>query len=52
MLGMEYGDFSELDVMLTFDEEMVVFHDNFLSRMTNVAEIPEFADKKREGQDY
>jgi glycerophosphoryl diester phosphodiesterase len=47
ILALHYADLAELDVMLTYDREMVVFHDNFLSRMTNVADCPEFAHKKR-----
>lgn len=38
--------------MLTLDLEMVVFHDNYLSRVTNVSEFPEFASKKRVAKDY
>jgi glycerophosphoryl diester phosphodiesterase len=37
----------EFDILLTRDEEIVIFHDRYLSELTNVAEVPEFADRKR-----
>lgn len=36
---------TELDVHLTKDDEIVVFHDRYLSRTTDICEHPEFADR-------
>lgn len=43
-----YGntDFIELDVVLTKDRDLLVLHDPFLSRVTNIAEFPAFADRR------
>ena len=48
LAGVEDGDLSELDILLTKDEEIVVFHDRILSRITNVANFPEFESLARE----
>lgn len=39
------ADFWEMDVHKTADGELVVFHDDVLDRTTNVASLPEFADR-------
>ncbi len=45
-LCMELGaDFWEMDVHKIADGSLVVFHDDVLSRTTNVAELPQFADR-------
>lgn len=43
---MECADFAELDVMLTKDEHVVVFHDDFLSELTNIDRFGQFADRR------
>ena len=40
------ADFIECDVAVTKDLKLVCLHDAFLSGVTNVAEKPEFEDKK------
>lgn len=40
------ADFLEFDVVLTKDQELLVMHDPFLSRVTNIADFPEFSDRK------
>ena len=40
------ADFIECDVAATKDKKLVCLHDAFLSKVTNVAEKPEFQDKK------
>ena len=45
--GIDYGaDFIEPDLVLTKDGVLVVRHENEISGTTNVAEKPEFADRK------
>ncbi len=43
-----YGgtDFVEMDVVLTQDKELLVMHDPYLTRVTNVEDFPEFSDRK------
>lgn len=36
------SDLAELDVVLTKDNEVIVFHDRFLGRLTNIGFLPEF----------
>lgn len=36
----------ELDIVLTKDHQIIIRHDVFLSRSTNVASIPKFSDRK------
>ncbi len=55
--GIDYGaDFIEPDLVLTKDGVLVARHENEISGTTNVADKPEFADRKRtksiDGQDY
>jgi glycerophosphoryl diester phosphodiesterase len=38
----------EFDILLTKDDEVVVFHDRYLSRVTDVAAHPHFADRAKE----
>ena len=45
--SMECADFAELDVMLTKDERVVVFHDDYLSELTNIDSLEQFAERKR-----
>lgn len=44
-----YGNttFVEMDVVLTKDKELLVMHDPSLSRVTNVEQFPEFAERKK-----
>ena len=41
------ADFIEPDLVMTQDGVLIVRHDRFLSTTTNVADHPEFADRKR-----
>lgn len=43
-----YGktDFVEMDVVLTKDKQLLVMHDPYLSRVTNIEDFPEFFDRK------
>ena len=43
-----YGntDFVEMDVVLTQDQQLLVMHDPYLSRVTNIEDFPEFKDRK------
>jgi len=55
--GIDYGaDFIEPDLVLTKDGILVARHENEISGTTNVADKPEFADRKTtksiDGQDY
>lgn len=55
--GIDYGaDFIEPDLVLTKDGVLVARHENEISGTTNVADKPEFADRKTtkfiDGQDY
>ena len=45
-----YTDFIELDVVLTKENDTLVMHDPFLSRITDIESHPEFATRKRERQ--
>jgi glycerophosphoryl diester phosphodiesterase len=48
-LAMDMGaDGFELDIVLSKDNQLVVLHDPYLSRLTNVESRPEFADRQRE----
>lgn len=40
------ADFWEMDVHRSADGELVVFHDDVLDRTTNVASLPQFADRE------
>ena len=40
------ADFIETDVRISKDGHLVLFHDTTLSRQTNIADIPEFAQKQ------
>ncbi len=57
-LAIDMGaDFIEPDLVITKDGELVVRHDRYLSDSTNVADHPQFADRKRvkvghEGADW
>lgn len=47
-LAIEMGaDFIEPDLVITRDGHLVARHDNYLSTTTNIADHPEFADRKR-----
>ena len=43
-----YGntDFVEMDVVLTKDLQLLVMHDPYLSRVTNIVDFPEYATRK------
>ncbi len=48
-LAIEQGaDFIEPDLVMTKDGHLVARHDRYLSTTTNVADHPEFADRKRD----
>lgn len=48
-MGIEMGaDYIEPDLVLTKDGKLVARHDVYLSDSTNVADHPEFADRRRE----
>jgi len=48
-LGIDQGaDYIEPDLVMTSDNVLICRHDRFLSVTTNVAEIPDFADRKAE----
>lgn len=40
--------YAEFDIQLTKDNEIIVFHDRYLSKLTNVKELLEFENKKVE----
>jgi len=42
----QWADFVELDVVLNKNGEAIVCHDVFLSKVSDVAQHPEFADRK------
>lgn len=42
MEGLPTSDLVEFDIMLTKDEEVIVFHDRFLGEITNIGTLPEF----------
>lgn len=44
------ADYLEQDVVMTRDDRLVVLHDHYLDRVTNVAEV--FTDRKREDGRY
>lgn len=46
--GLHCADLTEFDVHLTKDNEVVVFHDRYLSRATDVQQHVEFADRLHE----
>lgn len=46
--GAECADFVETDIVLTKDGVPVCLHDLYLSKSTDIASRPEFADRKRE----
>lgn len=48
---MECSDFAELDVMLSKDGSVIVFHDDHLSELTNISSFEQFASRKRIGRD-
>ncbi len=53
-LAIEQGaDIIEPDLVLSKDLHLVCLHDRFLSRSTNISEMPEFADRKatKEGRE-
>ena len=41
------ADFIELDIQLTKDNHIIVFHDPYLSRVTDIEKFPEFKDRRR-----
>ena len=43
----EGADFIEPDLVMTKDGVLIARHDGYLSTTTNVADLPEFADRKR-----
>ena len=45
-----YSDFAELDLLLTKDNKAVVFHDRYLSDLTDISLRNEFASRKRFAQ--
>jgi glycerophosphoryl diester phosphodiesterase len=48
-LAIEMGaDFIEPDLVITSDGHLVARHENYLSTSTNVADLAEFADRRRE----
>lgn len=40
-------DLVEFDVLLTKDHQVVIFHDRYLSHITNISEIEKFSNRKR-----
>ena len=51
-LAVEQGaDIIEPDLVITKDGVLVARHDRYLSTTTNIADIPEFADRKRPNPD-
>lgn len=46
------ADYIEPDLVITKDGVLVARHDNFLSTSTDVADHPEFADRKRGPRDF
>ena len=41
------ADFIELDVVLTKDLDVLVMHDPFLSKITNIEDFPQFESRKK-----
>jgi len=43
-------DFVELDIQISSDSSLMVFHDAMLSRVTDISTRPEFATRKKTRQ--
>lgn len=48
MAAFEWADFAEMDVVLNKENELIVCHDPFLSLVSDIAQHPEFKDRKSE----
>lgn len=46
--GIHSADLTEFDIHLTKDLEIIVFHDRYLSRTTDIAQHIEFTDRLKE----
>lgn len=52
-LAIEMGaDFIEPDLVITKDGHLIARHDNYLSTSTDIADHPEFADRKRDNPTF
>ncbi len=43
------SDLVEFDILLTKDHQVIIFHDRYLSHITDIAEHEKFADRKKVG---
>lgn len=47
--ALQKSDLVEFDILLTKDHQVVIFHDRYLSHITDVASFEKFANRKRIG---